>query len=242
MAELGVPAAVPLNLTALFAAVVLKLVPAIVTVVPTGPLVGEKLDTVGGTVTVNVPLLVAVEPLTVTAILPVVAPLGTATTSVVVVADETVALVPLNLTVLLVFVALKFVPEIVTDVPTGPELGVKPLIVGAAQTAVADSEQMASTHWSSHRRQFFTQKGLCWVDDATKTRPPRAMVVLNERETMEGASNDETEFPLARRSQRNIELQSCLRKHVRNELIISLAPRLRCTGVVENATFSERLV
>jgi hypothetical protein len=85
---------------------------------------------VGGDVTVKLELLVVVELPTVTVILPVVAPLGTATTSCVVLANETVAEVPLNLTVLLVLVVLKLVPVIVTDVPTGPLAGLKLLIVG----------------------------------------------------------------------------------------------------------------
>jgi len=90
----------------LFEAVALKWVPVMVTEIPTGPIVGSKLVIVGGTVTVKELLLVAVEPPTVTVILPVLAPLGTVTTSWVVVAVETVATVPLNLTVLLVFVVL----------------------------------------------------------------------------------------------------------------------------------------
>ena len=55
-----------------------KLVPVTTTVVPTGPLVGEKLVIVGGgTVTVKFVALVAVPPGVVTAIFPVVAPVGT---------------------------------------------------------------------------------------------------------------------------------------------------------------------
>jgi len=62
----------PLNFT-LVAPV--KLVPVIVTEVPTGPLVGLKLVMAG--VTVNVPELDAVPPAVVMPILPVLAPLGT---------------------------------------------------------------------------------------------------------------------------------------------------------------------
>jgi hypothetical protein len=43
-----------------------KFVPVNVTLAPTGPLDGEKPDTVGGTKTVNVPALVAVPPPVVT--------------------------------------------------------------------------------------------------------------------------------------------------------------------------------
>ena len=45
-------AAVPLNLTVLVPCVAPKLVPAIVTAVPTGPLVGDRLVSVGAIVTV----------------------------------------------------------------------------------------------------------------------------------------------------------------------------------------------
>ena len=75
-----------------------KLVPLIVTVVPTAPLVGVKLVIVGGGITVKVLLLVAVPPAVVTLTGPVVAPLGTVAE--IEVSDVTVkvALVPLNRT------------------------------------------------------------------------------------------------------------------------------------------------
>ena len=67
-------------------------------------MVGVKLVRVGApseppVVTVNGPLLVAEPVGVVTAIGPVVAPLGTVTTSWVAVAEDTVAAVPLNVTV-----------------------------------------------------------------------------------------------------------------------------------------------
>ena len=65
----------PLNATAVAP---VKFVPVIVTLVPTGPLVGVKLVIVGGlAVTVNVLALVAVLPAVVTLTGPVVAPVGT---------------------------------------------------------------------------------------------------------------------------------------------------------------------
>jgi hypothetical protein len=67
-------AAAPLNLT-LVAPV--KLVPLIVTAVPTGPLVGVKLVIVGGLTTVKLLALVAVPPAVATLSGPVVAPAGT---------------------------------------------------------------------------------------------------------------------------------------------------------------------
>src|SRR4029077_10294114 len=107
-------AVVPLNVTVLVPFVDPKFAPAIVTEVPTDPLAGVRLATVGTvpvTVTVNVwPLLAA--PPTVTTTFPVVAPAGTGTTMLV--ADQLVgvAVVPLNITALVPFVDPKFAPAI----------------------------------------------------------------------------------------------------------------------------------
>ena len=87
--------------------------------------------------TVKFAALVAVPPGVVTLILPVVAPVGTV--AVICVAESTwnvVALTLLNFTELVVKLApltvpLKFVPVILTDVPTGPKVGVNEVIVGA---------------------------------------------------------------------------------------------------------------
>jgi len=63
-------------------------------------------------------------PFTVTTTVPVVVPLGTVATMLVVLQLLTlVAALPLNVTVLVPCVAPKFVPVIVTAVPTGPPLG-----------------------------------------------------------------------------------------------------------------------
>jgi hypothetical protein len=85
--------------------------------------------------TVKVPLLVTVKatpllatPPTVTKTLPVVAPLGTGTTMLVALQLVGVPAVPLNVTVLVV--APKFVPVIMTAVPTAPEVGLKLVIAG----------------------------------------------------------------------------------------------------------------
>src|SRR6266446_2846969 len=81
-------ALVPLNSTAVAP---VKLAPLIVTLVPTGPLVGVKLETVGGlVVTVKLPALLAVPPGVVTLMGPLVAPAGTV--AVMVVAEPTVKL------------------------------------------------------------------------------------------------------------------------------------------------------
>jgi hypothetical protein len=85
--------------------------------------------------TVKFAVLVPVPLGVVTLILPVVAPVGTV--AVICVAEFTVnvvALVVLNFTELVVKVGavpLKFVPVIVTDLPTGPNSGVNEVIVGA---------------------------------------------------------------------------------------------------------------
>ena len=64
----------PLNRTAVAP---VKFVPLIVTLVPTGPLVGVKLVIVGAAMTVKLAALVAVPPGVVTLSGPVVAPAGT---------------------------------------------------------------------------------------------------------------------------------------------------------------------
>jgi hypothetical protein len=60
----------------------------------------------------------------VTAIVPLVAPAGTVTTSCVAVALDTAAAVPLNVTVFWLVVVEKPVPETVTVALTGPDAGV----------------------------------------------------------------------------------------------------------------------
>lgn len=139
-------AAVPLNLTVLFAGVVLKSVPVIVTVFPTGPLKGVKLMMVGGgtIVTVKSATLVAVLPTTVTVIFPVVAPEGTDVVMLVAVLAITPAVVPLNLTVLLAGTVLKFVPVMVTVLPIGPLDGVKLVMVGGKRAVTVKSATLVA--------------------------------------------------------------------------------------------------
>jgi hypothetical protein len=75
VAELTVnDAVVPLNFTAVAP---LKFAPVIVTLIPTAPLVGEKLVIDGAGMTVKLLALVPVPPAVVTLIVPVVAPDGT---------------------------------------------------------------------------------------------------------------------------------------------------------------------
>src|SRR5258705_208960 len=99
-----------------------------VTLVPTGPLVGAKLViVVDPLTTVNAVLLVAVPPGVVTLSGPVVAPTGTVAWIAVAEVTVKLALTPLKATAV---APVKFAPLIVTFVPTGPLLGVKPVIVG----------------------------------------------------------------------------------------------------------------
>jgi hypothetical protein len=124
-------AAVPLKVTVLVPLVAPKLLPLIVTAVATGPLDGERLVSVGGTVTVYVSALLPAPP-TVTTTLPVVAPAGTGTTMLL--ADQVVgvAALPLKVTVLAPWVAPKLLPLIVTAVATGPLDGERLVSVGVA--------------------------------------------------------------------------------------------------------------
>jgi hypothetical protein len=112
-----------------------KFVPLIWTEVPTGPLVGLNDVIVGAPVVVTVKFveLVAVPSGLVTAIGPVVAPAGTVAVIFCGLSIVNVAVVPLKVTlVTLGSLPLKFWPWIVTEVPTGPLVGEKELIAGAA--------------------------------------------------------------------------------------------------------------
>jgi len=126
-------AGVPLNVTVLVSWVAPKLLPLIVTAVPTRPLDGERLVRVGVGMTVNVSALLA-RPPTVTTTLPDVAPAGTGTTMLVADQDVGVAAVPLNVTVLVPLVAPKLLPLIVTAVATGPLDGDRVVSVGGTVT------------------------------------------------------------------------------------------------------------
>src|SRR5438552_3176698 len=123
-------ATVPLNFTVLVPCVAPKFAPAIVTDVPMIPDVGLRLVMLGaGTVTVKLTPLLATPP-TVTTTFPVVAPLGTGATILVALQLVGVAAVPLNVTVLVPCVAPKFAPVIVTDAPTNPDVGFRPVMLG----------------------------------------------------------------------------------------------------------------
>src|SRR5260370_32638227 len=125
---------ISLNCTVLVPWVAPKFVPVMVTDVPTAAEVGDKPVMLGAATTAKlIPLLAT--PDTVTTTLPVVAPAGTGATMLVALQLVGVASVPLNCTVLVPWVAPKFVPVMVTDVPTAAEVGDKPVTPGAATTA-----------------------------------------------------------------------------------------------------------
>ena len=122
---------VPLKLTVLLPCVAPKFVPLIVTDVPTGPNAGESpVIAGGGRVTLNGTALL-VCPVTTMVTLPLVAPAGTGTAMLEALQLVGVANTPLKLTVLLPCVVPKFVPLMVTDVPTGPELGERFVMLGS---------------------------------------------------------------------------------------------------------------
>jgi hypothetical protein len=107
-----------------------KPVPEMATCTPAAPDVGETLEMLGWTVTVKGAPLLA-EPLTVTTTLPVVAPLGTVTRMLAAVQPLALpALIPLKVTVLLPWLAPKLLPPMVTILPTGPEAGDRPEMLG----------------------------------------------------------------------------------------------------------------
>lgn len=105
-----------------------KLVPVIVTIVPTTPLEGVNEETVGIRIIVKLEELLPVPPGVIIEMGPVVAPVGTVT--VICVAEFTVkvvALIPLNLTAV---APVKPVPVITTGEPNAPDEGVNDEIVG----------------------------------------------------------------------------------------------------------------
>src|SRR5207249_454392 len=90
---------------------------------------------VGGVVTVKLLVLVAVPGVVLTLIGPLLAPLGTLVVIWVSVTPLKVAAVPLKVTAV---APLKWLPLLVTEVPTGPLVGVKELIVGGEAVTVME--------------------------------------------------------------------------------------------------------
>src|SRR5262249_19037585 len=110
-----------------------KFAPVIVTRTPVEADAGDIDVIVGAGTTVKLtPLLLVLPELT--TIFPVVAPEGTKAIMLLVVQLVTVALVPLNVTTLEPWVALKLEPVMVTEAPGAPVVGDKAEIVGAPMT------------------------------------------------------------------------------------------------------------
>ena len=125
-------ATMPLKVTLLVPWLVPKFEPMIITDAPMAPEVGLREVILGGiTVTANgTPLLAS--PPTVTTTLPEVALAGTGTTILVLLQLVGDAAIPLNVTVLVPWVAPKLDPEMLTEVPTGPDVGLRFEIPGPA--------------------------------------------------------------------------------------------------------------
>jgi hypothetical protein len=119
----------PLNVSELAPCADPKFDPLMVTSIPAGPVVGDKLLIFGALVIVNLTPALAC-PKTVTTTFPVVAPAGTFTAIEFALQKVGVAEVPLNVTVLEPWVSRKLEPKIVIGVPTEPEVCERLLIAG----------------------------------------------------------------------------------------------------------------
>lgn len=127
-------ATIPPKVTVLLPCDAPKFVPVMVTDAPAKPEFGLIPVILGpGLVTVNVMPLLAIPP-TVTTTLPVVAPVGTGTAMTVGLQLVGDPLNPLKVTVPVACVIPKFVPVIVTDVPAGPDAGLRLETVGGRVT------------------------------------------------------------------------------------------------------------
>jgi len=128
-------AAVPLNLIVLVPCEAPKLAPVIVTEVPTAPAIGFRLVMLGTAPTVKSTPLLGTPP-TSTTTFPVVAPVGTGAVILVLVQFDALGCTPLNVTKLWILptVGPKFVPVMITFVPTGPAVGLILVIAGAGVT------------------------------------------------------------------------------------------------------------
>jgi hypothetical protein len=123
-------AVVPLNVTALDPCVEPKFSPLIVTDVPINPDGGESVSMLAEESVNDRPLLLRLETLTTT--FPEIAPTGTGTTICVLLQLVGVAVTPLKVTVLEPCAVPKFVPVMVTEVPSVPLLGDKLVRFGTA--------------------------------------------------------------------------------------------------------------
>jgi len=139
----GVPE-IPLNVTVLAPWLTPKFVPATVTEVAMGPDVGLRPVMLGAGITVKVTPLLGTPP-TVTTTGPVVAPAGTGAMMLVALQFDTVAIVPLNVTVLDPTDAPKFVPVMVIDVPTAPVVWLRLVMLGPVPPPLPAALKAANT-------------------------------------------------------------------------------------------------
>jgi len=131
--QLATEALVPLREIVLVPCVTPNPVPVIVTKSPTAPVVGDSPVMLRVSITVKlIPLLATPEADTTT--FPVVASAGTGTAMLVALQEVGLASVPLKLTVPLPCGDPKFVPVIVTEVPTTPVFTDRLVILGAGTT------------------------------------------------------------------------------------------------------------
>ena len=127
--QLVTDAAIPLNVTVPVPCVAPNLVPAMAMVSPTMPEPGVGgVAIAGGGMTVKANGLLGCPTVTIAG--PLVAPAGTVALRLVALQLEMAAAVPLNVTVLLPWVAPKPLPWMVTACPTIPAAGVSNVIVG----------------------------------------------------------------------------------------------------------------
>ena len=121
-----------------------KFVPEMSTFELTDPDDGDRLVMLGVGITVKgAPLLAS--PPTVTTTFPEIAPPGTGATMLVALQEVGTAAVPLKVTVLVLCVAPKFAPDIVTKVPDGPDAGFKPAMLGGVPPPPAAALNAAKT-------------------------------------------------------------------------------------------------
>lgn len=137
-------ATVPLNLMVLVPWGEPNPDPVTLIVVFAGPEFGDKLLILGAAVRVKVTPALDWPP-TVTTTGPVVAPVGTGVTILVLLQLVGAAAVPLNVTVLLPWVAPKFDPVIVIDVPTLPESGERLLTEGTGGGGTVKATPLLAT-------------------------------------------------------------------------------------------------
>jgi len=117
-------------------------------------------------------VLVPVLPFTVTAIVPVVASVGTVVVIVVVVLAVTTAATPLNFTMLFAGVASKLVPVMTTEDPPTPFVGVKLIIVGVGTTAsfLQERSKEPVKTMSVKKNNFRCMTFCVWVEEKLKAQ------------------------------------------------------------------------